>query len=656
MEQNKPQTEQDISQQAAVRRQKLADLCEAGQNPFVITKYHQDAYSADLKQEFADLPAEAETGKIVSLAGRMMSKRVMGKASFAHLRDQKGDIQIFVKRDLLGEEAYAAFKKLDIGDIIGVKGEVFRTKMGEISVRICELTLLSKSLLPLPEKFHGLTDREARYRQRYVDLIVNPDVRRAFEVRSKFIKHLRNYLDERGYMEVETPVLNTIAGGAAARPFITHHNTLDIDMYLRIATELPLKRLIVGGMDRVYEVGRIFRNEGMDPKHNPEFTTVELYQAYADFHDMMDIAEGVLSSAAKEILGTYEIEWLGNKIDLTPGWRRMTMIEAVREYVGIDFDAITDDAEAVAAANAKGVELNPAAEPTWGNALYACFDQKVEEHLIQPTFITMYPVEVSPLTKRSPEDPRLTERFEFFINHSEMGNAYSELNDPLDQRDRFVKQAEQRDRGDDEAEMIDEDFLTAMEYGMPPTGGMGIGIDRCVMMLTNSDSIRDVILFPTMKPLDTPKSEKKPEEVGIIGGAKGAVEIEIKNEPIDFSHVKIEPIFEEMVDFETFAKSDFRAVKILACEAVPKSKKLLKFTLDDGVRKDRVILSGIHEYYEPEQLVGKTAIAIVNLPPRKMMGIDSEGMLISAVHEEDGHEGLNLLMVDNRIPAGAKLY
>ena len=655
MEQNKPQTEQDISQQAAVRRQKLADLCEAGQNPFVITKYHQDAYSADLKQEFADLPAEAETGKIVSLAGRMMSKRIMGKASFAHLRDQKGDIQIFVKRDLLGEEAYAAFKKLDIGDIIGVKGEVFRTKMGEISVRICELTLLSKSLLPLPEKFHGLTDREARYRQRYVDLIVNPDVRRAFEVRSKFIKHLRNYLDERGYMEVETPVLNTIAGGAAARPFITHHNTLDIDMYLRIATELPLKRLIVGGIDRVYEVGRIFRNEGMDPKHNPEFTTVELYQAYADFHDMMDIAEGVLSSAAKEILGTYEIEWLGNKIDLTPGWRRMTMIEAVREYVGIDFDAITDDAEAVAAANAKGVELNPAAEPTWGNALYACFDQKVEEHLIQPTFITMYPVEVSPLTKRSPEDPRLTERFEFFINHSEMGNAYSELNDPLDQRDRFVKQAEQRDRGDDEAEMIDEDFLTAMEYGMPPTGGMGIGIDRCVMMLTNSDSIRDVILFPTMKTVGDTKT-KKPEEAGIIGGAKGTVEIEIQDEPIDFSNVKIEPIFEEMVDFDTFAKSDFRAVKILACEAVPKSKKLLKFTLDDGVRKDRVILSGIHEYYEPEQLVGKTAIAIVNLPPRKMMGIASEGMLISAVHEEDGHEGLNLLMVDNRIPAGAKLY
>ena len=649
MEQNKPQTEQDLTQQAAVRRQKLADLRAAGHDPFVITKYPQDAYSADLKVEFADLPAEAETGKVVTLAGRMMSKRVMGKASFAHLRDQKGDIQIFVKRDLLGDEAYAAFKKLDIGDIIGCKGEVFRTKMGEISVRVNELTLLSKSLLPLPEKFHGLTDREARYRQRYVDLIMNPGVRRAFEMRSQFIKHLRNYLDNMGYMEVETPVLNTIAGGAAARPFITHHNTLDIDMYLRIATELPLKRLIIGGIDRVYEVGRIFRNEGMDPKHNPEFTTVELYQAYTDFHGMMDIAEGLLSSAAKEILGTYEIEWLGNKIDLTPGWKRMTMIEAVREYVGIDFDAISDDAEAVAAAKAKGVELNPAAEPTWGNALYACFDQKVEEHLIQPTFITMYPVEVSPLTKRSPEDPRLTERFEFFINHAEMGNAYSELNDPLDQRERFVKQAEQRDRGDDEAEMIDEDFLTAMEYGMPPTGGMGIGIDRCVMMLTNSDSIRDVILFPTMKTIGGVKSEN-----GV--SSKEVSTPNSESEKIDFSKVKIEPIFEEMVDFDTFAKSDFRAVKILACEAVPKSKTLLKFTLDDGERKDRVILSGIHDYYEPEELVGKTAIAIVNLPPRKMMGIDSEGMLISAVHEEDGHEGLNLLMVDDRIPAGAKLY
>jgi len=499
-QQNAP--ELDLSQQAAVRRQKLADMRAAGVDPFTITKFEQDAYSADLKEEFADLPAESETGRVVALAGRMMSKRIMGKASFAHLRDDKGDIQIFVKRDILGDEAYAAFKKLDIGDIIGIKGEVFRTKMGELSVRVNELTLLSKSLLPLPEKFHGLQDKELRYRQRYVDLIMNPDVKRKFVVRSQFIKHLRNYLDNMGYIEVETPVLNTIAGGASARPFITHHNTLDIDMYMRIATELPLKRLIIGGMDRVYEIGRIFRNEGMDPKHNPEFTSVELYQAYTDFHGMMDIAEGVLSSAAKEILGTYEVEWMGHQVNLAPGWPRLTMVDAVKQYVGIDFGAITDDAEAVAAAKAIGVELADAAEKTWGNALYACFDQRVEEHLIQPTFITMYPVEVSPLTKRSPEDPRLTERFEFFICSSEMGNAYSELNDPIDQRERFEKQAEQRERGDDEAEMLDEDFLTAMEYGMPPTGGMGIGIDRAVMLLTNSDTIREVIPFPTMKPLD----------------------------------------------------------------------------------------------------------------------------------------------------------
>ena len=497
-----PAQEQDLSQQAAVRRQKLADMKAAGFDPFTITKFPQDAFSADLKAEFAELPAESETGKVVALAGRMMSKRIMGKASFAHLRDDRGDIQIFLKRDILGDEAYAAFKKLDIGDIIGIKGEVFRTKMGELSVRVSELTLLAKSLLPLPEKFHGLQDKELRYRQRYVDLIMNPDVKRNFVVRSQFIKHLRNYLDERGYIEVETPVLNTIAGGASARPFVTHHNTLDIDMYMRIATELPLKRLIIGGMDRVYEIGRIFRNEGMDPKHNPEFTTMELYQAYADFHDMMDIAEGVYSSFAKEVLGTYELEWMGNKVNLAPGWPRLTMVDAVKQYVGIDFDTITDDAEAVAAAKAKGVELADAAEKTWGNALYACFDQKVEEHLIQPTFITMYPVEVSPLTKRSPEDPRLTERFEFFICSSEMGNAYSELNDPIDQRERFQKQVEQRERGDDETEMMDEDFLTALEYGMPPTGGMGIGIDRTVMMLTNNDTIREVILFPTMKPLD----------------------------------------------------------------------------------------------------------------------------------------------------------
>ena len=529
--------------------------------------------------------------------------------------------------------------------------------MGEISVHVTEVVLLSKSLLPLPEKFHGLKDQETRYRQRYVDLIVNPEVRRAFEVRSRFIRYMRRYLDERDYMEVETPVLNTIAGGAAARPFITHHNTLDIDMYMRIATELPLKRLIIGGIDRVYEIGRIFRNEGMDPKHNPEFTTVELYQAYADFHTMMDIAEGILSGAAKEILGTYQVEWQGEQVDLTPGWRRLTMVDAVREYAGVDFAAITDDAEAVAAAKAIGVELADAAEKTWGNALYACFDQKVEEKLVQPTFITMYPVEVSPLTKRSPEDPRLTERFELFICHSELANAYSELNDPIDQRQRFEKQVEQRERGDEETEMMDEDFLTAMEYGMPPTGGMGMGIDRCVMLLTGSTSIRDVILFPTMKPIDKPQAAQKPAAAAAAPAA--AVNDAVpaaENGPIDFSKVEIEPLFTEFVDFDTFSKSDFRAVKIKECTAVPKSKKLLKFVLDDGTGTDRVILSGIHEYYEPEELVGKTAIAIVNLPPRKMMGIDSCGMLISAVHQEDGHEGLHLLMVDPHIPAGAKLY
>ena len=466
---------------------------------------------------------------------------------------------------------------------------------------------------------------------------------------------MRNYLDNMGYMEVETPVLNTIAGGAAARPFITHHNTLDIDMYMRIATELPLKRLIVGGMDRVYEIGRIFRNEGMDPKHNPEFTTVEMYQAYADFHTMMDIAEGILAGAAKEINGSYQVEWMGEQIDLTPGWRRLTMVDAVKEYVGVDFGAITDDAEAVAAAKAVGVELADAAEKTWGNALYACFDQKVEEKLIQPTFITMYPVEVSPLTKRSPADPRLTERFELFICHSELANAYSELNDPIDQRQRFEKQVEQRERGDDETEMLDEDFLTAMEYGMPPTGGMGMGIDRCVMLLTGADTIREVILFPTMKTLDPKKAENKAEKAAVNGSAEDAT-VSAPSVQIDLSKVKIEPLFADDVDFETFSKSDFRVVKIEACEAVPKSKKLLKFTLNDGTDRKRTILSGIHEYYEPEELVGKTCVAITNLPPRKMMGIDSEGMLISAVYEYDGREGLNLLMLDDSIPAGAKLY
>ena len=501
---NREMTQQEYSELVAIRRQKLADLQQAGKDPFHITKWPQADFAAEVKESFQDLPEDAapEDHRQVCMAGRMMSKRVMGKASFADLRDTTGDIQMYVKRDDVGADVYQEFKKFDIGDIVGVRGYVFRTKMGEISVHVTEVVLLSKSLLPLPEKFHGLKDQETRYRQRYVDLIVNPEVRRAFEVRSRFIRYMRRYLDERDYMEVETPVLNTIAGGAAARPFITHHNTLDIDMYMRIATELPLKRLIIGGIDRVYEIGRIFRNEGMDPKHNPEFTTVELYQAYADFHTMMDIAEGILSGAAKEILGTYQVEWQGEQVDLTPGWRRLTMVDAVREYAGVDFAAITDDAEAVAAAKAIGVELADAAERTWGNALYACFDQKVEEKLVQPTFITMYPVEVSPLTKRSPEDPRLTERFELFICNSELANAYSELNDPIDQRQRFEKQVEQRERGDEETEMMDEDFLTAMEYGMPPTGGMGMGIDRCVMLLTGSTSIRDVILFPTMKPLD----------------------------------------------------------------------------------------------------------------------------------------------------------
>ncbi len=642
-----PQAELPLVDQVRVRREKLRDLQQEGRDPFVRTRFDVTHHAEEVKEHFDAL--EEQT---VRLAGRLMSKRGMGKAIFADLQDRSGRIQLYIKVDEMGEEEFARCRKLDIGDIVGVEGPVFRTQKGEISVRTRSVTLLSKSLLPLPEKFHGLQDKELRFRQRYLDLIVNPEVKRNFEIRSRFIRYMRNYLDDQGYIEVETPVLNTIAGGAAARPFITHHNTLDIDMYMRIATELPLKRLIVGGMERVYEIGRIFRNEGMDPKHNPEFTTVELYEAYADFHRMMDIAEGILSGAAKEILGTYQVSWMGYDIDLTPGWPRLTMIEAVKQYVGIDFGAITDDAEAVAAAKTAGVELNPASEPTWGNALYACFDQKVEEHLIQPTFITMYPVEVSPLTKRSPADPRLTERFEFFIAHSEMGNAYSELNDPLDQRARFVKQMEQRDRGDDEAEMIDEDFLNAMEYGMPPTGGMGIGIDRCVMLLTGADTIREVILFPTMKPLDKDKTEKaetKAEEK-LVEAAP------VVEEKIDFSNVVIEPLFQDQVDFETFSKSDFRAVKVLECEAVKKSKKLLKFTLDDGTGTPRTILSGIHAYYEPEELIGKTCIAITNLPPRPMMGIESCGMLLSAVHKEGEAEKLHLLMLDPHIPAGAKLY
>ena len=651
-EQKNPQAQPELSlsEQTRIRREKLTNLQAEGQNPFVITRFDWDATSQQIKDNF-----DAMEGKPVKVAGRLMSKRGMGKVSFCDLQDRDGRIQLYARQDEMDEEVYKKFKKFDIGDIVGVEGEAFRTQRGEMSVRAHNITLLSKSLLPLPEKFHGLQDKELRFRQRYVDLMVNPEVKKNFVIRSQFIKFMRNYLDDMGYMEVETPVLNTIAGGAAARPFITHHNTLDIDMYMRIATELPLKRLIVGGMDRVYEIGRIFRNEGMDPKHNPEFTTVEMYQAYADFHTMMDIAEGILAGAAKEINGSYQVEWMGEQIDLTPGWRRLTMVDAVKEYVGVDFGAITDDAEAVAAAKAVGVELADAAEKTWGNALYACFDQKVEEKLIQPTFITMYPVEVSPLTKRSPADPRLTERFELFICHSELANAYSELNDPIDQRQRFEKQVEQRERGDDETEMLDEDFLTAMEYGMPPTGGMGMGIDRCVMLLTGADTIREVILFPTMKTLDPKKAENKAEKAVVNGSAEDAT-VSAPSVQINLSKVKIEPLFADDVDFETFSKSDFRVVKIEACEAVPKSKKLLKFTLNDGTDRKRTILSGIHEYYEPEELVGKTCVAITNLPPRKMMGIDSEGMLISAVYEYDGREGLNLLMLDDSIPAGAKLY
>ena len=635
--------EQDLSEILKVRREKLAALRAEGRDPFKETRFDVTHHAQDIKDNF-----DALEGSEVRVAGRLMSKRGMGKVSFCDLQDKSGRIQLYARKDEMDEEEYNRFKKYDIGDIVGVEGEVFRTQRGEMSVRAKKITLLSKSLRPLPEKYHGLTDKEARYRQRYVDLIINPESKRNFEIRSKFVAYLRRYLDSIGFMEVETPVLSPIAGGANARPFITHHNTLDIDMYMRIATELPLKRLIVGGMERVYEVGRIFRNEGMDPKHNPEFTTVELYQAYADFHDMMDIAEGVYTTFAQKYLGTYELEWMGEKVDLTPGWPRLTMVEAVKKYVGVDFDAITDDAEAVAAAKAVGVELADAAEKTWGNALYACFDQKVEEHLVQPTFITMYPVEVSPLTKRSPKDPRLTERFEFFICRAEMGNAYSELNDPIDQRERFMKQVEQRERGDDETEMLDEDFLTALEYGMPPTGGMGMGIDRAVMLFTGADTIRDVILFPTMKPLDLPKKDAAKAEAAPAAPAK--------EEVIDFSKVEIEPLFKDFVDFETFAKSDFRAVKVKSCEAVKKSKKLLKFVLDDGSGADRVILSGIHDYYEPEELVGKTCVAITNLPPRPMMGIDSCGMLISAVYHEEGAEKLHLLMLDPHIPAGAKMY
>ena len=650
MEQNKQSAPQNAASEAAVRRQKLADLKAAGHDPFTITKCKQDAFSADLKEEYKDLPAEEDTGRMVSLAGRMMSKRVMGKASFAHLRDAKGDIQIFVKRDLLGDEAYAAFKKMDVGDIIACTGEVFRTKMGELSVRVHELTLVSKSLLPLPEKFHGLTDREARYRQRYVDLIVNPEVKDTFVKRSQILKEIRAYLDEKGFLEVDTPILTPFEIGASARPFYTHHNTLDMDMVLRIETELYLKRLIVGGMDRVYEVGRIFRNEGMDPKHNPEFTTIELYQAFTDFHGMMDLVEELYKRLALKVCGSMEITYQGKQIDLGH-WERLTMVEAVKKYSGVDFNDWKTDEDAIAAAKEHHVELPEV--PTKGAILAEFFDAFVEDKLIQPTFIYDYPVEISPLAKRKPDDPAFTERFEYFIDCTEYGNAFSELNDPIDQKARFERQVAERKAIEPNCKaQVDYDYVTALEYGLPPTGGLGFGVDRLVMLLTDSASIRDVLLFPTMKPLDSDKKVSKE----VSAPAEAAQTAPVVEEKIDFSNVQIEPLFQDQVDFDTFSKSDFRAVKVKECEAVKKSKKLLKFVLDDGTGVDRVILSGIHEYYEPEELVGKTCIAITNLPPRAMMGIDSCGMLISAVHHENGDEKLHLLMVDPHIPAGAKLY
>ena len=632
--------EQDIHQLLKVRREKLAELQAEGKDPFQITKYDQDTHSADIKDNYAEYD-----GKEVSIAGRIMSKRVMGKASFCNVQDLKGNIQCYVSRDELGDDSYKDFKKMDIGDIVGIKGFVFTTKMGEISVHAHSVTLLSKSLQILPEKYHGLTNTDTRYRQRYVDLIMNEDVKKTFVMRSKIISCIRRYLDDLGFLEVETPMLVANAGGAAARPFETHYNALDEDVKLRISLELYLKRLIVGGMERVYEIGRVFRNEGLDTRHNPEFTLMELYQAYTDYQGMMDLTEDMFRHIAKQICGSTTIPYADVEINLGKPFERLTMIDAIKKYTGIDFNEITTTEKAKKLADEKGVHYED--RHVRGDIINLFFEEFVEEHLIQPTFITDHPIEISPLTKKKPGHPEQVERFELYIYAREMCNAYSELNDPIDQRERFKAQEAALAAGDDEANTTDEDFLNALEIGMPPTGGIGYGIDRLVMLFTNSPAIRDVLLFPTMKSLD---SDKKSSKSSVAAPAAKTVE------KIDFSNVKIEPIFKEMVDFETFAKSDFRAVKILACEAVPKSKKLLKFTLDDGERKDRVILSGIHEYYEPEELVGKTAIAIVNLPPRKMMGIDSEGMLISAVHEKDGHEGLNLLMVDERIPAGAKLY
>ncbi len=636
-QQNQTQTQEDINQLLKVRREKLSQLQESGNDPFRITKYDVTVHSANVKEDYSQWE-----GKEVSIAGRMMSKRVMGKASFCNVQDLKGNIQSYVAKDSVGEEAYKEFRKLDIGDIIGLTGTVFTTKTGEISIHATSVTLLSKSLQVLPEKYHGLTNTDMRYRQRYTDLIMNEDVKKTFVLRSRIISCIRRYLDGLGFLEVETPMLVSNAGGAAARPFETHYNALDEDVKLRISLELYLKRLIVGGMERVYEIGRVFRNEGLDTRHNPEFTLMELYQAYTDYHGMMDLTENMFRHIAQEVCHTTTIPYAEVEIDLGKPFERLTMIDAIKKYTGIDFEEIKTTEEAKKLADEKGVHYE--ARHVRGDIINLFFEEFVEEHLIQPTFIMDHPVEVSPLTKRKPDKPELVERFELFIYAREMCNAYSELNDPIDQRERFKAQEAALAAGDEEANTTDEDFLNALEIGMPPTGGIGYGIDRLVMLFTNSPAIRDVLLFPTMKTLKD------------VNAGNEVREKAVNTSKIDFSNVKIEPIFEEMVDFETFAKSDFRAVKVLACEAVAKSKKLLKFTLDDGERKDRVILSGIHEYYEPEELVGKTCIAIVNLPPRKMMGIDSEGMLISAVHEEDGHEGLNLLMVDSHIPAGAKLY
>ena len=644
-QQKSNQTEQDLNHVLKARRDKLAELQAAGKDPFQITKYDVTAHSMDIKEHY-----EEWEGKEASIAGRLMFKRVMGKASFCNIQDLKGNIQVYVARDSIGEDAYKDFKKMDIGDIVGVKGKAFTTKTGEISVHADEVTLLSKSLQVLPEKFHGLTDTDMRYRQRYVDLIMNTDVKDTFIKRSKILAAIRKYLGGEGFMEVETPMLVANAGGAAARPFETHFNALNEDLKLRISLELYLKRLIVGGLERVYEIGRVFRNEGLDTRHNPEFTLMELYQAYTDYHGMMDLTENLYRFVAQEVLGTTKIVYNGIEMDLGKPFERITMVDAVKKYSGVDFNEIHTLEEARAVAKEKNIAFEERHKK--GDIINLFFEEFVEEHLLQPTFVMDHPVEISPLTKKKPENPDYVERFEFFMNGWEMANAYSELNDPIDQRERFKAQEELFAAGDEEANHTDEDFLNALEIGMPPTGGIGFGIDRMCMLLTDSAAIRDVLLFPTMKSLDAKKGEGKAEKAV----ENAAVAEEKVAEKIDFSNVKIEPLFEEMIDFDTFAKADFRAVKILECEAVPKSKKLLKFTLDDGTDRKRTILSGIHEYYEPEDLIGKTAIAIVNLPPRKMMGIDSEGMLISAVHEEDGHEGLNLLMVNDRIPAGAKLY